>query len=112
MNDFHDIDHTMGFWIYITEQGGALFEYFGTPPFENQRIILYPGWNLVGYPSLSNKTRTEALNNIIFEQDLNAIWTYDASTQTWDEIGEFDYFEVGRGYWVHSKVETTWEVPI
>ncbi|UCE36286.1 MAG: right-handed parallel beta-helix repeat-containing protein [Thermoplasmata archaeon] len=111
LNDFHDIDHTMGFWIYITEQGGALFEYFGSPPFENQIITLYPGWNIVGYPSSSNKTRTEALNNIIFDQDLNAIWTYDASTQTWDEIEEFDYFEVGRGYYIHSKHERIWDVP-
>ncbi|UCE36798.1 MAG: right-handed parallel beta-helix repeat-containing protein [Thermoplasmata archaeon] len=111
LNDFHDIDHTIGFWIYITEQGGISFEYFGIPPFENMIITLYPGWNLVGYPSSSNKTRTMALNNIIFEQDLNAIWTYDASTQTWDEIEEFDYFEVGRGYYINSKYERVWDVP-
>ncbi len=112
MNDLEDIDHTMGFWIHITEPGGVLLQCSGTQPTENQSITLYPGWNLVGYPSLSNKTRTAALNNITFDTDVDSIWTYKAENQRWDEIDPSDYFEIGRGYWIHSKVTKTWEVPI
>ncbi|UCE74117.1 MAG: hypothetical protein JSV56_00050, partial [Methanomassiliicoccales archaeon] len=112
MNDLHNIDHTMGLWIHVTKPGGVLFECSGILPSENQSINLHKGWNLVGYPSLSNKTREAALNNITFGPDVDWIFTFNASSQKWEQIGEFDYFERGRGYWLHSKVEKTWEVPI
>lgn len=112
MNDLKNIDHTMGFWIHITQPGNTIFLYNGTQPMVNQTITLYPGWNLVGYPSLSNKNRTEALNNIIFDDDLGSIWAFNATAQKWEEINESDFFEIGRGYWIHSKVKKTWEVPL
>jgi hypothetical protein len=111
LNDLNHINHTMGFWIHITEPGGVLLQCTGSPFSENQSVTLYPGWNLVGYPSLSNRTRTEALNDIDFGTDIDSIWTYDAPTGKWRKIGEFDSFEVGRGYWVHSLVKKTWHVP-
>jgi hypothetical protein len=102
----------MGFWIHITETGGVIFEYPGIKPSVNQSISLHPGWNLVGYPSLTNKPRDTALNNIIFDTDVDAIQTYDAASGTWEVLGPSDEFELGRGYWVHSKVEKTWVVPL
>ncbi|UCG68826.1 MAG: right-handed parallel beta-helix repeat-containing protein, partial [Thermoplasmata archaeon] len=47
-NDLDEINHTMGFWIYIRKPGGTLFEYSGIKPSQNQKITLHPGWNLVG----------------------------------------------------------------
>lgn len=111
-NDLSEINETMGFWIHITNPGDTIFVYNGTQPTVNQTITLYPGWNLVGYPSLMNRTRTNALNNLDFGGDVDAIWTYDASTQKWEEIGPTDDFELGRGYWVHSKVTKIWDVPL
>jgi hypothetical protein len=112
LNDLDDINHMIGFWIHITQPGGVLFQYSGIQPTSKQTITLYPGWNLVGYPSLTNYNRTQGLNNITFGTDVDSIWAYDAATQKWEEIGELDYFEIGRGYWVHSKVEKTWEMPL
>lgn len=112
LNDLKEIEHKKGFWIHVTEPGGVLFQCSGILPIENQSISLKPGWNLVGYPSLNNKTRTEALNNLTFGIELDAIWTYNASSQRWKQIGEFDYFERGRGYYIHTKSECTWEVPL
>jgi parallel beta-helix repeat protein len=112
LNDFTDIDHKIGFWIHITEPGGVLFKYFGTQPTSNQSISLHPGWNMVGYPSLTNRNRTAALNNLTFGVEVDAIWTFDAATQTWEEIKAGDYFEVGRGYWIHAAQECVWEVPL
>jgi parallel beta-helix repeat protein len=112
MNDLKEIYHTMGFGIQITEPSGILFKYPGTQPTSNQSITLNPGWNMVGYPSLINRNRTAALNNIIFGQDIDSIWTFNAATQTWQETGSTDYFELGRGYWMHSKVTKTWDVPL
>jgi parallel beta-helix repeat protein len=112
MNDLNKIDHTMGLWIHITQPGGIIFDCPGTQPTGSQKISLTPGWNLVGYPSTIDRKRTDALGNIVFDSDVDAIWTYNATTQNWEEVGELDYFVVGNGYWVHSKVTTTWNVPL
>ncbi|UCE36100.1 MAG: exo-alpha-sialidase [Thermoplasmata archaeon] len=112
LNDLDTIDHKTGFWIHITKPGGVLLQCSGIILTENQSITLKTGWNLVGYPSLSNKSRTFALNNLTFDLEVDAIWTYNASSQKWEQIGEFDYFEKGRGYWIHAKTDCVWEVPL
>jgi hypothetical protein len=71
-----------------------------------------PGWNMVGYPSLIGYNRTAGLNNIIFGIEIDAIQWFDSITKTWHFLEEGDYFEPGRGYWIHSKVDTIWEVPV
>jgi hypothetical protein len=112
MNDLNALDHTMGFWIHITEPGGVLFQYFGTQPTQNQTIALHPGWNHVGYPSLKSYNRTDGLNNITFGNDVDFIFWHDAETKTWYEMGKDDYFVAGRGYWFHVITECEWEVPL
>jgi hypothetical protein len=102
----------MGFWINVTKSGGVLFKYSGTQPTSNQTIQLYEGWNMVGYPSLTNHNRTVGLNNLEFGVDVDAIQWFDTSTKTWHFMDQNDSFVPGRGYWMHSKVDTTWEVPL
>jgi hypothetical protein len=111
-NDLFELNESMGFWIHINQPGDTIFLYNGTQPTSNQSITLHPGWNMIGYPSLINRTRDNALNNIIYGIDVDAIWTFNAATQTWQEIGPTDYFELGRGYWIHSKVTKVWVVPL
>lgn len=53
---------------------------------------------MIGYPSVSNRKRTVALNNIDFGTEVDSIWIYYANTQKWKETGASDYFEIGRGY--------------
>jgi parallel beta-helix repeat protein len=112
LNDLKSIDHKVGFWIHIIKPNGILFEYLGTPPTSNITIQLYPGWNLVGYPSLTNYNRTEALNNLTFNTHIDAILTYNAATHKWKKLGPSDYFEIGKGYWIHTKTKCEWEVPL
>ncbi len=102
----------MGFWIHIIEPDGVLFKYPGIKPTSNQTITLHPGWNLVSYPSLNTYNRTEGLNNLTFDTHVDAIWMYNAATQKWKDLGPSDYFEIGRGYWVHAKTKCEWEVPL
>ncbi|UCF08780.1 MAG: hypothetical protein JSW28_03560, partial [Thermoplasmata archaeon] len=62
---------------------------------------------------LSNKNRTAALNNITFGLEVDSVWTYNATMQQWVELDEpTDCFEVGQGYWMHSKVTIAWNVPL
>jgi parallel beta-helix repeat protein len=112
LNDFTDINHTIGFWIHITEPDGVLYAYPGIPPTSNQSIPLHPGWNIVGYPSLSNRNRTVALNNLTFGLEVDAIWTFNAATKNWVEVIGGGNFEIGRGYWIHATQECEWEVPL
>jgi parallel beta-helix repeat protein len=112
LNDLHETDHTKGLWIHITEPGGVEFRLQGTYPSENQAIPLHAGWNLVGYPSLTSYNRTVGLNNVLYGPDVDCIQWYDASSQTWHFMGPDDLFLPGRGYWVHSLVDTSWEVPL
>jgi subtilisin-like proprotein convertase family protein len=112
LNDLKTIDHTMSFWIFITEPDGVLFHYSGVRPITNQTISLHVGWNLVGYPSFAFHNRTSGLNNIQFGSDVDVLKWFDATTGSWQFMGPDDVFIPGRGYWVHSKVEMTWEVPL
>jgi parallel beta-helix repeat protein len=111
-NDLNDLNENMSFWIHITNPGDTIFLYNGTQPLVNQTIQLHPGWNMVGYPSLTSHNRTTGLNNLTFNTHVDAIQWFDAATKTWHFMGPDDSFVPGRGYWVHSKVEIVWEIPI
>jgi hypothetical protein len=111
-NDLFELNESMGFWIHIINPGDTIFLYNGTQPTENQTITLQKGWNMVGYTSNTNYNLTEGLNNLTFDDQVDAIWTYDASSQKWNEMGESDYFELGRGYYIHTKAKCEWEVPL
>jgi parallel beta-helix repeat protein len=111
-NDLFKLNETMGFWIRINQLGETIFLYNGTQPTQNQTIQLHTGWNMVGYPSLTNYNRTTGLNNLTFNTHIDAIWTYNASSQKYKQLTESDYFEIGKGYYIHAKTECTWVVPL
>jgi hypothetical protein len=102
----------MGFWIHVTEPGGILFEYLGTPPTENQSIALYAGWNLVGYPSKSDRLRDDALGDLIFGDDIYRIRRYNIISGNMEDVTASDNFEIGRGYWIYANKNCVWEVPV
>jgi hypothetical protein len=111
-NDLFELNETISFWIHIIQPGDTIFVYNGTQPTSTQTISLHPGWNMVGYPSLSSYNRTTGLNNLEFGIDVDAIQWYDAGAKTWNLMGPDDNFVPGRGYWMHSKVDVEWEVPL
>jgi parallel beta-helix repeat protein len=111
-NDLFNINEKIGFWIYITPHQGAILLHNGTHPTQNQTIQLYEGWNMVGYPSLTSYNRTTGLNNLTYDTHIDAIWTYNAATQKYKQLTETDYFEIGKGYYIHAKTECIWVVPL
>jgi hypothetical protein len=113
-SDLQDLNNTMGFWIHITNPAVVTFYVNGTMLNAGNipDIPLNKGWNMVGYPSLTSHNRTVGLNNLTFDTHINAIQWFDAGTKTWHFMGPDDSFVPGRGYWVHSKVEAGWEVPL
>lgn len=111
-NDLSELDETKSFWIHITKPGETIYLYDGVAPPIPQQIQLTKGWNLVGYPSLTSHDRPIGLNNLAYGDDIDLIQWYDASLKSWRTIEEGDSFESGQGYWIHSRVDTTWNVPI
>ncbi|UCE38894.1 MAG: right-handed parallel beta-helix repeat-containing protein, partial [Thermoplasmata archaeon] len=99
-NDLFELNETMGFWIHITNPGDTIFLYNGTKPTENLSITLHKGWNMVGYPSQTSYNRTKGLNKLWFGTDVDAIWSNNASSQNWNDMGESDYFIIGKGYYI------------
>jgi hypothetical protein len=112
VNDLKGIDNKMGLWVHITNPAGATLIFYGSEPKRNSGIGLHKGWNLVSYPSLSNRDRALALNNMNFGTDINIIQWHDAGSGSWKVVGSGDKMEVGKGYWVYSSVDMVWEVPI
>jgi hypothetical protein len=111
-DEIDTLNESMGFWIRITQPGDTIFLYNGTEPVDNQTIDLHVGWNLVGYPSRFIYNRTNGLNNLTFGSPVDAIQWFNSTSKSWHFMGPDDSFVPGRGYWVHSKVEAEWEVPI
>jgi uncharacterized repeat protein (TIGR01451 family) len=111
-NDLLQITESLGFWIYIIQPGDTIFVYNGTVPTSNQIIDLQPGWNHIGYPSLSSYDRIQGLNNLEFGTDVDCIQWFDAATKTWHFLEDGENFVPGRGYWMHSKGDLSWEVPL
>jgi hypothetical protein len=111
LNDLHDLEPEMGFWIHITTPGGTNLAISDRKFTTNLDITLHRGWNLVGYPCLQSFYRDYALNNIEFGQDLDKIMFYDADTEIFNEMASYDSFEPGRGYWFHLKTDIIWRPP-
>jgi hypothetical protein len=111
LNDLHDLQPNMGFWIYITKHQRKNLTISDKKFTTNLDITLHRGWNLVGYPCLQSFYRTYALNNIEYGQELDSIQYFDAKTKTWHEIASGDSFEPGRGYYFHLKTDIIWTPP-
>lgn len=112
LSDLTQLDNKMGFWIHITEPGGTDLIVDGSIPGSPQTISIKQGWNLVGYPSSTKRVRDSALNNLAFDNEIDAIQYYDTSTNKILYLGKNDKMESGRGYWFHAKVDCDWQVII
>ena len=111
LNDLKELNHTMGFWIHITNPGGVLFDYNASKPMNSPEIPLFAGWNLVGFPSDNVLDTQDALNNLEYGTEVDSIWTYDAQAHIFVEMTGTDYFRKGKGYWFHTGSDLIWQVP-
>jgi hypothetical protein len=113
-NDLSDVDHTVGIWIYITQPGGTTLTVNGSEISSVQSITIRPGWNLVGFPSRTDKPRDLALDTVLFGTDVDWVGYFDAEKDTFVTLSDTDNMELTRGYWIHSIAQNdiVWNVPI
>ncbi len=108
-NDLKDLDHTMGLWIYMKEDDILVIT--GELP-TSTTITLKKGWNLVGYPSLTARSLTDALSSISSKYDV--VFHYDRTdtSDSWKQDLDGDLIEMrpGKGYWIHAKEDCYWVI--
>jgi hypothetical protein len=106
LNDFSALNHKQGFWINITEPGGTILTCSGYDP-PSTTISLYAGWNLVGYPSLTN----EIVGNALWGTGADKVMVCDTSEPYHiKDVGPTYLMKPGEGYWVHVPADSTWIV--
>lgn len=104
-NDLFALDHTMGFWLHAL--ANTTLTVYGVEP-GNTTIALHAGWNLVGYPSLSNDT---TIAESLFGTGYDRVEGYDAmSPYLVSSLGGTYIMRPGEGYWVRAAAEAEWPV--
>ncbi len=105
LNDLKSVNNSVGFWINITEPNVNLTVWGCVPT--STSINLYAGWNLVGYPSLTAKTVSEALVGTGYDavEGFNSTNSYRISP-----LVDSYMMQPGEGYWIHVPVDTVWVV--
>ncbi|MFO7992283.1 MAG: right-handed parallel beta-helix repeat-containing protein [Thermoplasmata archaeon] len=101
-NNLEKINHTMGFWVHMTSDDTLVIE--GNKPVSTD-IVLEPGWNMVGYPSGTNRTAEEVLPSEISKLGLyNPDKKYNLD---YVYSGIFDDILLKRenGYWVYNDAD-------
>ena len=110
------LDERQGFWIHITTTAQSL-TVFGSLPTSTAipLSVAGSGWNLVGYPSASNRTVSAALTGI----DFSLVYAYHAGDadpwKLFDRNGppfvnDLSELAPGWGYWIRATAPTNWTV--
>jgi hypothetical protein len=115
-NTLSTLDETQGFWIRMTTED--TLEITGTVPATTDISLsaTASGWNLVGYPSHTNRSMPEALTmNGVSEYSL--VYAYHADdADTWKRFApgvpgnDLLVLVPGWGYWIKVDSAGTWHV--
>ena len=105
-NTLAELDHTMGFWIHMTE--GAFLTPAGTLPTTTE-IPLSTGWNLIGWPTFRTMSAIEALDSITGKFDLVYAFEAAAGQNPWRLFdpaapafaSDLAHLRPLLGYWIH-----------
>jgi hypothetical protein len=109
LNDLTAVTTSMGVWVFVTTVGDGQICVGGTAYTKpaTTGITLYPGWNLVGFPSddttytVANLKGSYPTVTIVEQYDGGA--TYLTST-----MADATAFAADKGYWVYTTAPGTW----
>jgi hypothetical protein len=99
---------TQGYWIYMESTADYFFE--GSR--RDSSIYLQAGWNLVGYPSVTDRQINTSLSGLTY----TIVKGYDESTDSYTvhifnaSNNTLVLFETYGGYWINSSSTQTWSV--
>jgi hypothetical protein len=98
-----------GYWIYVTSP--STLHIAGRTPVTE--VLLYRGWNLVGFNSPVEITVTHALQTI--SNEVSVIYEFNNSKNAYvgyqpPDTRELRTLTPGKGYWVYSSDEIKWSI--
>lgn len=105
MNDLRYITPSMGIWIHMIEDANLVIGGVNLP---NVSIVLRRGWNLVGYPSLQERTVQEALAGIPWKR-IEAFDPFSPPNYLRVMNGT-DTLSTGGAIWIKVDRRCTWLV--
>jgi hypothetical protein len=99
-NSVIEMDHKQAYYIDMTVSDHLVT--VGKVAPETQ-INLKSGWNLVGYPCLTDQLRDDALSSI--SGNYNMVERFDTTKDKEVRLTPSDYMEPGVGYWIHATAD-------
>jgi hypothetical protein len=109
-NDLTETYLNRGLLIHM-KNDAVLMPDLDMPDSGSSNIVgMMPGWNFVGYPSVTSTPIDDALLGVPYDM----VQTYDALTGQWltydGSSGSLTHMEMGRGYWIHCTGLVFWSV--
>ncbi|UCE39382.1 MAG: hypothetical protein JSW00_09225 [Thermoplasmata archaeon] len=104
-NDEIEIYHENGYYIDMVNSDYLVVT--GRVPI-NSQIQLKAGWNLVGYPSPTTRTRDDALSSI--SGSYNKVEFFSTIKGKEEAVWPLDDMNPKLGYWVHVTADCMWAV--
>ena len=109
VNTFTQLDNAMGVWLHLTANCGDQMLTTGLGGYvsgEPVNINLYAGWNMVGYPSMTEQT----VANALWGTGADMVEVFSSVSPYIIEIGPTYIMKPGEGYWIHVPADTVWTV--
>jgi len=104
-NTLLTVNHKMGMWVISSTD--TYIDFSGTIPGVTVDIQLETGWNLVGYPSMTDRTVTDALSGVTYD----SIEGFDTTMPYYlKELTGGDWMTAGQAYWIYVSSSQTWSV--
>ncbi|MCK4444243.1 MAG: choice-of-anchor J domain-containing protein, partial [Thermoplasmata archaeon] len=105
VNSLYTVDHKMGMWAVSSTD--TYIDFTGTIPGVTVDIQLQAGWNLVGYPSMTDRTVADALSSITYDRiegfDVTAPYHLRG-------MADGDWMTAGQAYWIYVSSTQLWSV--
>ncbi len=107
-NDLATINNQMGVWLHLlTIDDFLTTSTIGDYAAGNVDIPLYVGWNLVSYPSATDRTASDTLPA---QADMVAYYNVSAEYLITDALPTAVTFVEGNAYWVRVTADVVWSV--
>jgi hypothetical protein len=100
-DDLTTMEAGKGYWIKM--KASATLTVYGVqippPPAVPPTYMVVPGWNLIGFKSISSMTANEYLASVAGKWA--SLWTFDPAIGTYVKVFGSQNMLPGRGYWIY-----------
>ncbi len=104
-NDVIEINHKDGYYVDMFIADHLVTVGKVSPQVD---ISLKSGWNLVGYPSLTDRLRNDALSSI--SGKYNMVERFDTTKDREVRLKDSDFLQSGDAHWIHATQNCVWTI--